>query len=30
VERNGEEKILRIENIGRVNVRMPLEGEIFG
>jgi hypothetical protein len=30
VERNGEEKILRIENIGRVNVRMPLDGEIFG
>jgi hypothetical protein len=30
VERNSEEKILRIEDIGRVNVRMPLEGEVFG
>jgi hypothetical protein len=30
VERNGEEKVLRIEDTSKVNVRMPREGEIFG
>jgi hypothetical protein len=30
VQRNGEEKVLRAEDVGRVNVRMPREGEIFG
>lgn len=30
VERNGEEKVLRIEETGRVNIRMPREGEILG
>jgi hypothetical protein len=30
VERNREEKILRVEDVSRVNVRMPREGEIFG
>jgi hypothetical protein len=30
VERNGEEKVLRVEEVSRVNVRMPREGEIFG
>jgi hypothetical protein len=30
VERNGEEKILRVEDVGKVSVRMPRAGEIFG
>jgi hypothetical protein len=30
VERNEEEKVLRVEEVSRVNVRMPREGEIFG
>jgi hypothetical protein len=30
VERNGEEKVLRVEDMRRGNVRMPKEGEIFG
>jgi len=30
VESNGREKVLRVEDMGRVNVRTPREGEIFG
>jgi hypothetical protein len=30
MERNGEEKALRIEDVGRCNVRVPNEAEIFG
>lgn len=30
VERNGEEKVLRVEDVGRGSVRMPRIGEIFG
>jgi hypothetical protein len=30
VERNGEEKMLRIQDTSRANVRMPREREIFG
>jgi hypothetical protein len=30
VERSGEEKVLRVEEVGRGSVRMPSEGEIFG
>ncbi|OAK95473.1 hypothetical protein IQ06DRAFT_360631 [Phaeosphaeriaceae sp. SRC1lsM3a] len=30
VEKNGEEKVLRVEDVGRTNVRTPRRGEIFG
>jgi hypothetical protein len=30
VEKNGEEKMLRIQDTSRASVRMPREGEIFG
>lgn len=30
VERNGKEKVLRVECTEKINVRKPIEGEIFG
>lgn len=30
VERNGKEKVLRVEDVEKGSVRMPRSGEIFG